>query len=79
MKEKKVEVIEETIVEEIAVNAEDTIENLEDTKENIKLVDTIVRPWENGVYGDMKIDEEKPQKVKKEKKIIFLDIMEVLK
>ena len=27
VKEKKVEVIEETIVEEIAVNAEDTIEN----------------------------------------------------
>lgn len=37
-------------------------------KENeVKMVDTIIRPWENGMYGDMLLEEEK-QKEKKKKK-----------
>lgn len=48
--------------------SEDTIENIEETKDNIKMVDTIIRPWENGVYGDMKLQDEREDKVKKERK-----------
>lgn len=39
-----------------------------DTKTDIKLVENIVRPWENGVYGDMEIPCEKAKKEKKAKK-----------
>ncbi len=69
------EIVKEDIPEKTEVfdekeeNIEDTISDIEDTKENVKLVDTIVRPWENGVYGDMKLEEESAsEKVKKEKK-----------
>ncbi len=48
--------------------SEDTFENIDDTKDNVKMVDTIVRPWENGVYGDMRLQEERAESVKKEKK-----------
>ncbi len=58
--------------EEPSVN-EDTADDLVDTKDNVKMVDTIVRPWENGVYGDMKIQEtisstDKRQKDRKRKR-----------
>ena len=49
-----------------------TIDELSDTKNNIKMVDTIVRPWENGVYGDMTLDDvtldKKPKKEKKRRR-----------
>ncbi len=41
-----------------------------DRRAEARRVDTIVRPWENGVYGDMTLDkpEEKPAKEKKKRK-----------
>lgn len=49
----------------------DIKENLfEDTKGSVRKIDTVVRPWENGVYGDMTLDEapEKNEKVKEKKR-----------